>query len=259
MPTVGTNKILILCIAFADRPNTVSYSTVTNMVFGAGSPANFPSESLQRYYLRSSYGQLLMEGNVFGWYTCTNNRSFYKPDGAAYDNYANYLIIKEAVDYFDAHGHDFSQYDNDGDGYVDYFAVFWTGPIGAWATFWWGYQWWLYSANLTKDGVRFYDFSWQWESSSPVVLIHETGHALGLPDYYDYDNSIGPRGGVGGLDMMDGNKGDHNCFSKFMLDWIEPTVVTTNLYAYPQRASAWFNDAVLMMRGITNGSQAFTE
>jgi len=259
MPTIGTNKILILCIAFADRPNTVSYHTVTNMVFGTGTPGNYPRESLQRYYQRSSYGQLLLEGTVLGWYTCTNNRSFYKPDGAAYDNYANYLIIKEALDYFDAQGHDFSQYDNDGDGYVDYFAVYWTGPVGAWATFWWGYQWSLYSADLRKDGVRFYDFSWQWEASSPLVLIHETGHALGLPDYYDYDSSVGPRGGVGGLDIMDGNKGDHNCFSKFMLGWVEPTFVTTSLYAYPQRASAWFRDAVLMMPGTTNGAQAFNE
>jgi M6 family metalloprotease-like protein len=259
MPTTGTNKVLILCIAFRDITNSVSYGTVTNMVFGAGSAGNYPRESLQRYYTRASYGNLLLDGSVLGWYVCTNNRSFYKPDGAAYDNYANYLIIKEALDYYDAQGHDFSQYDNDGDGNVDYFAVFWTGPIGAWATFWWGYQWSLYSANLTKDGVRFYDFSWQWEASSPYVLIHETGHALGVPDYYDYDSSVGPRGGVGGLDMMDGNKGDHNAFSKFMLEWLTPTIVTTNLTAFPQRASSLYRDAVLIAPTVTNTGQMFSE
>ncbi|MCX7002292.1 MAG: hypothetical protein NTV22_03350, partial [bacterium] len=189
---------------------------------------------------------------------CINNRSFYKPDGAAYDNHANYLIIKEAVDYFDARGHDFSQYDNNHDGIIDYFAVFWTGPVGNWATFWWGYQWSLYT-TLVKDGVSFGDFSWQWESSSPSVVIHETGHALGVPDFYDYDGTVGPKGGVGGLDIMDGVKGDHNAFSKFMLEWLTPTIITTNLTAYPQRASAQYPDAVLIAPAITNPAQIFSE
>jgi len=82
-----------------------------------------------------------------------------------------------------------------------------------------------------------------------LVIIHETGHALGLPDYYDYNGDIGPDGGVGGLDMMHGNWGDHNCFSKFMLDWLQPTVFTTNLYDFPLRATAQYPEAIAIMPG----------
>ena len=60
----------------------------------------------------------------------------------------------------------------------------------------------------------------------PLVTIHETGHALGLPDYYDYEPGNGPDGGVGGLDMMDINWGDHNVFSKWLLDWLTPQVMS---------------------------------
>ena len=55
------------------------------------------------------------------------------------------------------------------------------------------------------------------------TLIHETGHALGLPDYYDYDYKKQP---AGVLDMMDNNVGDHNSHSKSLLGWVDPIVVT---------------------------------
>ena len=48
-------------------------------------------------------------------------------------------MIKEALTAMDA-SVDFSQFDNDGDGDIDYFVVMGTGRVGAWATFWWGGQ-----------------------------------------------------------------------------------------------------------------------
>jgi len=59
------------------------------------------------------------------------------------------------------------------------------------------------------------------------------GHVLGLPDYYDYNTTIGPQGGVGGFDMMDGNWLDHNTFSKYMLDWTTPIVIGSNPMILP--------------------------
>ena len=55
------------------------------------------------------------------------------------------------------------------------------------------------------------------------TLIHETGHLLGLEDYYDYDGKMGT---AGGLDMMDNNIGDHTAYSKYSLGWTNPYVVT---------------------------------
>ena len=55
------------------------------------------------------------------------------------------------------------------------------------------------------------------------TIVHETGHGLGLADYYDYDNKFYP---VYRTDMMDHNVGDHNAYSKSVLGWNDPVVVT---------------------------------
>ena len=168
-------------------------------------------------------------------------------------------LIKEALDSFDA-AQDFSPFDNDGDGAIDYFVVIWAGPDNGWANFWWGYQTSFSDGAYTLDGKTLAKYSWQWEYKSgsaysgpftPLVVIHETGHALGLPDYYDYDDAIGPRGGVGGLDMMDGNWGDHNTFSKWVLDWLSPTVVAGGSQSLVLDPSGSTAEAVLITPGAT--------
>ena len=165
------------------------------------------------------------------------------------------------LDYYNAVGHDFTQYDNDGDGAIDYLVVIWSGPHNGWANFWWGYMTTFQDSGYTVDGKRLDTYSWQWEANpypgtfDPLVVIHETGHALGLPDLYDYDGSVGPDGGVGRLDMMDANWGDHNCFSKFVLDWITPTTINSGTQTVALNASGTSQDAVIVMPGIAAGDQ----
>jgi len=258
MPTSGTVKVLALLISFNDYPGVTTPEYFASRLFGDG-VGNPPFDSLRNFYRRSSYNQLTVEGNVLGWYQAPYARSTVAPLDSEYNSQALEKLIKEALNYYEAQGHDFSQYDNDGDGAVDYFCVFWTGPHGEWATFWWGYYTGFSDASYRLDGKRLTNYSWQWELSNypggtfgPSVIIHETGHALGVPDYYDYDDAIGPRGGVGNLDIMDGT-GDHNCFSKFMLDWITPTVVSTGSQTVSLRASGLYPDALIFMPGAVPG------
>lgn len=256
MPTRGTVRVLALLISFSDYPGVTTPAYFANRLFGDG-VGGPPFDSLRDFYLRSSYDQLTITGNVLGWYQAPYARSTVAETGAGRAN-----LIKEALNFYEAQGHDFSQYDNDGDGAIDYFCVFWTGPHGEWASFWWGYYTWFSDSTYRLDGKRLTNYSWQWElysypngTFSPSTIIHETGHALGVPDYYDYDDAVGPRGGVGNLDIMDGT-GDHNCFSKFMLDWIAPTVVSNG--AVTLRGSGLYPDAVLFMPGAASG-QIFGE
>jgi len=258
MPTSGTVKVLALLISFNDYPGVTTPEYFASRLFGDG-VGNPPFDSLRNFYRRSSYNQLTVEGNVLGWYQAPYARSTVAPLDSEYNSQALEKLIKEALNYYEAQGHDFSQYDNDGDGAVDYFCVFWTGPHGEWATFWWGYYTGFSDSSYRLDGKRLTNYSWQWElynypsgTFGPSTIIHETGHALGVPDYYDYDDAIGPRGGVGNLDIMD-STGDHNCFSKFMLDWITPTVVSTGSQTVSLRASGVYPDALIFMPGAVPG------
>jgi M6 family metalloprotease-like protein len=253
MPTSGNVKVLALLISFNDYPGVTTPEYFTSRLFGDG-VGGPPFDSLRNFYRRSSYNQLNIDGSVLGWYQAPYARST-----VAETNQGRQTVIKEALNYYEAQGHDFSQYDNDGDGAIDYFCVFWTGPHGEWSSFWWGYYTSFSDSTFRLDGKRLTTYSWQWElynypsgTFGPSTIIHETGHALGVPDYYDYDDAIGPRGGVGNLDIMD-STGDHNCFSKFMLNWITPTVVSSGSQTVSLRASGLFPDAVLFMPGAVPG------
>jgi M6 family metalloprotease-like protein len=233
MPTKGTVKMFVLLVDFNDYPHDDTLNPVAAVqarIFGDGDArTTAPYESLRAFYRRSSYTQLDLTGTVLGWY-----RPSYSRVSMAQTTAGREALIKEALTSFVAQGHDFAQYDNWGNGVIDYFAVVWSGPDNGWSNFWWGYQTFFDDASFKVGGKTLHKYSWQWESRplggafTPKTLIHETGHALGLPDYYDYDTTVGPNGGVGGLDMMDASKGDHNCFSKFLLDWITPKILTGN-------------------------------
>jgi len=270
MPTTGTVRTFTLLIDFNDYPHNDTLNSqplVQGRIFGAGDAnVSAPYESYREFYLRSSYNQLDLQGAVLGWYRAGYNRSAMAQTTAGRE-----ALIKEAIAYFNGGAggnHDFSVYDATGDSKVDFFSVVWSGPDNGWANFWWGYQTAFTDEVFTADGLTLGKYCWQWESRyrdagnvlhydgpfSPKTLIHEQGHGLGLPDYYDYDDAVGPRGGVGGLDMMDW-VGDHNCYSKWLLDWITPEIIDTT--AVPaatktlrdQSVLANKNDALVVMPG----------
>ena len=260
MPTTGDVRIFALLLDFSDHPARSSRDFVHAGLFGNGVTSQAPLESLSKYYERASYGQLnLSNGSTLGWYRPNRPRSEIEQTPRGRDE-----LIAEALRHFDDQGHDFSQYDNNGDGVIDYFVVVWTGPNNGWSNFWWGYQTRYSSSSFKLDGVSLGKYSWQWESRNnnstfnPATVIHETGHALGLPDYYDYDDAIGPRGGIGAMDIMHGQRGDHNCFSKWVLDWVSPTVISTGTRSLSLQASGDTRDCVLVWPGA-NTSTPFSE
>ena len=258
LPTKGSPKIFILMIDFSDFPadDVNTQAAVTARIFGNGDGVQAaPYESLKSYYYRSSYGQLTFTGNVLPTYRPPYTRASMgeNPTTTQRQN-----LIKDALAYHVALGHDFAQYDNNGDGKIDYFAVLWTGPDNGWSNFWWAYKTGWGGPSPVLNGKTLGVYVWQWFANKnqgtrnypnfdPKVLCHETGHALGLPDYYDYDDTKGPNGGIGGLDLMDSGKGDHNCFSKWLLDWITPVVYTNTTNQVSLHASGNTGDAMILM------------
>ena len=261
LPSKGSDKVFALLIQFPDYPAVNSRDAIVSKLFGDGDGTGWPYESLRNYYRRSSYGTLEIGGSVLGWYTPSYTRASMPQTTAARE-----ALIKEALTYFHDRGQSFAQFDNDGNGGIDYFIVIWTGPNNGWANFWWGYQTTFSDSTFTLDGKSFRNtrYSWQWEARNwpgaydQVVVMHETGHALGLPDYYDYDATVGPSGGLGGLDMMDADRGDHNAFSKMLLGWITPQVFNIGTRSFALGASGNTGDALVAMPEFTS-AQPFSE
>ena len=87
----------------------------------------------------------------------------------------------------------------------------------SWASF---DQMYLSYASYDQDDIALLDNL----NSIPLdshTFIHETGHLLGLEDFYA-DNNFRP---AGSSTMMDQNVGDLDSYSKMLLGWIKPYVV----------------------------------
>lgn len=259
MPCKGSPRVLVLPIDFPDYHSVVDSGTFSSRLFGTGDATQTPYDSMANYYKRSSYNALTIQGDVMPRHRAYHNRSYYTDNAG--------LIISEALNALN-YDHDFSIYDNNGDGKIDYFIVYWTGPDTGWSSFWWSWNSGFNDNSWKIDGKTLGNFSWISEDNSiysynkidPRIAIHETGHAMGLPDYYDYDDNVGPKGGLGGMDMMDSAWHDHNAFSKWMLEWITPTVIsgTGAVTKYTMRPSSLYSDAVAIMPGMTS-TNPFTE
>ena len=164
--------------------------------------------SVRDYFSDNSNGLFKPQFDIAGPYTV--DYSQYDPKGgyqygdSQYDPTAYARITKDVLDAADA-DIDFSQYDGDGDGFVDliYFIVAGNGSNygGSNKGLWWPHRSVVYDPTnysyIVKDGVTLYDYASSTElmgyASQPSsvkidgigTICHEFSHVLGLPDFYD--------------------------------------------------------------------------
>ncbi len=239
MPSTGNSKALIIPVAFTDylAEPTIKKDLETTF-FGTSEETGW--ESLSSYYAKASYGKLQITGEVLDVFN-TGKSSTYYENLYKKGQDADYEIIKAALDHYDSQIN-YADYDSDQDGYIDALYIIYTCPVNYSSddSLWWAYTYeYMTEDPEYYDGVEAdyyffagYDFMFETPACGKELkynaetFIHETGHILGLDDYYDYDDTVGPNGGLGGGDMMDYNVGDHNPFSKMILGWVTPYVVT---------------------------------
>ena len=98
LPSSGYPKMLCILVEFNDFPHEFEASLINNKLFENGIYTQYPYESLRSYYIRSSYGNLHLEGNVLNWYTTQHDRAYYEelfqsePD-PSYRNAKSLLVI----------------------------------------------------------------------------------------------------------------------------------------------------------------------
>lgn len=157
--------------------------------------------SVRHYYNEVSFNQLdivtVDMPSSIGWLNVPNNIAYYVNGAYGTGSYPNNCqkLVEDAVDLANSVV-DFSNYDNDGDGYVDGLMVVHTGE-GAELTGSvndiWSHKWAI--TPRLKDGKYVYTYAIMpeyWFSANDMTLgvfCHELGHVFGLPDLYDTDNS----------------------------------------------------------------------
>ncbi len=260
LPSLGEQKMLVIPVSFqgdnltyetktgsTTTSNTAKYVDISkeniyNTFFGNSDDTGW--ESVSSYYYKSSYGKLNITGEVSEPYVCDINIAALAAGTddklISYDE-VTWYVLREAVEFVREECPDInlSDYDIDDDGYIDSVFLVYNVVANAlpktidkkgllWAFTYWDYN---ITPSLSKPVASVYGWASQsfilnddYEKADAHVYIHETGHILGLDDYYSYDSN--DYAAIGGLDMMDSNIGDHDAYSKSLLEWCTPNHVT---------------------------------
>lgn len=248
MPSTGEINVLVIPVDVSDYKSNATEKVRTDLqkaMFGKSEDTGW--ESLTSYYEKSSHGALKINGKVTDWYN-PNLSSKQMANKNTNDDYTDKLLSDAVSWYKSKYNDDCTQYDNNKDGYIDgvfliysaYDAV--TGEeLGETLdeNLFWAYTTMDYNAepNLKSPNGGYYfwasyDFLYEGYGTSKVdshTFVHETGHMLSLTDYYSYTtkdkNGYNTYSPMGGVDMMDYNICEQDCYSKFVLGWNEPYYV----------------------------------
>lgn len=169
--------------------------------------------SVYDYYKYVSYGKLQLKCDVIGPYTTKNNMDFYGGNKGLLDSGDRnvYEMFKEALSYA-ANTVDLSNYDCDGDGYVDNLHIIYAGygeEAGGSSDAIWAHESTFEPISVQNMKIDRYSCAAELRSNKGEGIsrigahCHEIGHALGANDYYDVDYSTnGAFEGTGKWDIM---------------------------------------------------------
>ena len=242
IPTsVESLRAIALLVDFGDNEHIKDTSEFSSLLFSQGT---FPTGSMRDYYLQNSYQQFDLNGAVYGWVRAPENYSYYVNSEFGIGGYPQNVqrLVEDAVNAADPYV-DFSDFDINGDGWVDALIMVHAGPGaeegGTNPNLIWSHKW-NTSYEMNVDGVMLHEYAMQPEVMGSGELVHvgvfchEFGHVLGLPDLYDTDYSSE---GLGNWSLMasgswanDGNTPVHfDAWCKYKLGWIEIDTVISNL------------------------------
>lgn len=262
--TKGNFKTLVIPVAIKGYTANASASVknkINKAFFGTEEETGW--ESVATYFKKSSYGKMTISGEVTDWFNInlSPEEIYYK--GTDNEDGGTYYVLEQAIAWAKNQGYNMSDYDVDGDGWIDSVWLIYSCPNSVkirdvsdddnpfWAFTYWDYNY--YDQTPTHENPLPNTYAWAsydfMNDGTSVGInidahtyIHEFGHVLGLDDYYDYDKEHSP---LGCVDMQDYNVGDHNAFSKLAFGWVNPYVVTDEC-EITLRPTALYGDCIIL-------------
>lgn len=225
VPTLGSPRIPIILVNYTDVTFIDEDPLVTFQ-----NQFNETEYSCLKYFESQSRGQFSPQFDILGPVDLPMDRAFYGANvrvyGTEVDAQLGTMIYDACTGLTDV---DFSNYDNDGDGYVDVVVVLYAGvgeaqawrlvPESVWPCQWdmqesfdWGCS---TTGPFELNGVTidryavFNELEGNSNASTNIdgigTFCHEFGHCLGLPDFYH--TGYGSVYGMSDWDIM-----DHGCY-----------------------------------------------
>ena len=249
---------LVILVNFADQAFEATQAEMDSMHNGYNYSRDYSYQynretykihaegSARQYFYDASFGQYNPKFDVVGPVTVSQKYSYYGAnDYNGNDKHAEQMVYEACLLVDSLYPEiDFSTYDNDGDGEMDYVYVVYAGygeaDGGARNTIWPHSYWITYAGyNLTIDGVKIDKYACGNEKSATSkqhdgigTFVHEFGHVLGLPDLYGTTNSATHRT-LGDWDVMDygpynndgNNPPTYSAYERFFFGWLTPTLI----------------------------------
>lgn len=242
VPRTGNIKVLVMLVQFADVKFTNAsdkQAYIDRQFNESGFSSDGGTGSVRDYFVHQSGGAFTPQFVVHGPVTLSGTRSTYAED--------QYKMVTEGSALMDDVV-DFSEFDNDNDGYVDAVIVLFAGGSASSGTTGapWPHKWYVTSATterFTRDGktLSLYVSTSELVNDNDGIYnpiregigtaVHEFSHALGLADHYNTDsqNEYTPNH----WDVMDVgnylNNGNtppnYNVFELETLDWLTPAIL----------------------------------
>lgn len=233
----GDYKIPVVLIRFKNTDTTTSFpvSDYSDLFFGSTPtppPGEFRPYTLKTFYEALSDSNIAVDGTVYGYVQADSTDTWYEDgcDAIGVDPQGNPVacgtplpgsgvsahfrdLLVETIAKLDDGSIDWSQYDHDGDGYVDFVTFIQPDLDGACrTTHIWAHRFYITGLGISPidtktpwsghpgEFIKINDYiiqSGQGGNSActsgqimPVgTVAHETGHAFGLPDLYDTNPS----------------------------------------------------------------------
>ena len=234
-PVRGVVRVVVILAEFPDNRFTTDRTHYEELLFSDGS---HPTGSLRDYYSRASYGKVLISGEIHGPYELPEPYSYYTAGKSGTGSYphnaqrmAEHAIAAASPEV------DFSQFDPNGDAYVDALIIVHAGrgaeavPSSDRVDHIWSHKW-VLSHKITQNGINLFAYLTVPEDGRLGVWAHELGHLLfQWPDLYDTDYSSS---GLGNWCIMAGGSWNDSgntpalpsAWCKLSQGWVDAEVVT---------------------------------
>lgn len=290
MPLNIAPRGLIILVNFSDLSWTkATHAEMDSMINGQNYTRNYSytyqgetyrvtsSGSAKKYFYDSSFGQYNPQFTVVGPVTVSRGYAYYGGNTSDGDDSRPEEMVAEACQLANSQV-DFSQFDNDGDGDIDFVYIFYAGnqeSDGAGDDYIWPHSYSLDSyyylstrqgglgnAAVRLDGKRLNKYACSGEieyysnkHDGIGTFCHEFSHVLGLPDLYvtDYNSTHKT---MGLWDILDAgpynNEGNtpplYSAYERFFMGWLTPTVINQP-GTYTLQSSTTHNEAYLICAG----------